>query len=80
MSAERPAGRAGDMGVSSERVGPTGPGQLGTEGVRPAGPPEEEASPADVPPEQSANGQDELPVAGLPPKAGYSSTDPRSPD
>ena len=28
---------AGDMGVSSERVGPTGPGQTGTDGVRDPG-------------------------------------------
>ena len=29
-----PEGLAGDMGVSSERVGPTGPGQVSTDGTR----------------------------------------------
>ena len=47
-----PAHAAGDMGVSSERVGPTGPGQVATDGVRdtsalppdPDGPPEQSAA------------------------------------
>ncbi len=60
-----PDGAAGGMGVSSERVGPTGPGQEGTDGVRsthhhePAG---------DTPPEQHPGGFEEKPV-GIPPKA-----------
>jgi len=58
---------AGDMGVSSERVGPTGPGQTGTDGVRDTSPAE---TPADPPPEQSAGGEEPNPD-GLPPKAGY---------
>jgi hypothetical protein len=29
-----PEGLAGEMGVSSERVGPTGPGQVTTDGTR----------------------------------------------
>ncbi len=29
-----PEGLAGEMGVSSERVGPTGPGQVSTDGIR----------------------------------------------
>lgn len=67
---------AGSMGVSSEREGPTGPGQHGTSGVRPVGPPAE-GELADAPPEQSPGGP-ETNSYGLPPKAGYSSTDPRS--
>ena len=42
---------AGDMGVSSEREGPTGPGQHGTDGVRYTGPGE---APGDDPPEVAA--------------------------
>ena len=33
-NATGPDHAAGDMGVSSERVGPTGPGQVATDGVR----------------------------------------------
>ena len=73
-----PQGLVGGMGVSSERVGPTGPGQVGTDGMRPVGPANADELPDDVPPEQSADGQDERPVEGLPPKSGYSSYDPRS--
>ena len=47
---------AGGMGVSSEREGPTGPGQHGTDGVRYTGPTEPAG---DVPPEQSAGGVEE---------------------
>lgn len=71
-----PDGAAGDMGVSSERTGPTGPGQHGTDGIRdtrPAAPSDD----ADTPPEQSTGNPEENPV-GLEPKAGYSSKDPRS--
>lgn len=67
---------AGGMGVSSEREGPTGPGQHGTDGVRYTGPTE---LAGDVPPEQSAGGVEENPD-GLPPKAGYPRLDPRSED
>lgn len=67
---------SGDMGVSSEREGHTGPGQHGTDGIRDttSGRPE-----GDLPPEQSAGGDEDNPE-GLPPKAGYSSQDPRSQD
>jgi hypothetical protein len=65
---------AGDMGVSSEREGPTGPGQHGTDGVRYTGPTD---TPGDAPPEQSAGGEETNPD-GVAPKAGYPSTDPRS--
>lgn len=74
MTEERPAPRDGDMGVSSERVGPTGPGQVGSHGVRDVSPGEPAS---DAPPEQSAGGAETNPD-GLEPKAGYSSKDPRS--
>ncbi len=67
---------AGDMGVSSEREGHTGPGgQHGTDGVRDVTP--ERPSDEDSPPEQRPGATEENPD-GLPPKAGYSKTDPRS--
>jgi hypothetical protein len=77
-NANRPDGAAGGMGVSSERVGPTGPGQDSTDGIR-------ETSQLDAtddtdeetPPEQSP-GNPETNPEGLTPKAGYSSKDPRS--
>lgn len=69
---------SGDMGVSSERVGPTGPGQHGTTGTRDVGPADPGEADDDVPPEQSAGGPEDNPAPGLPPKSGYSSSDPRS--
>jgi hypothetical protein len=64
----------GDIGVSSERVGHTGPGQQAPTGVRDT----REIEPDDdQPPEQSAGG-DEVQPDGLEPKAGYPSLDPRS--
>ncbi|GAW49035.1 MULTISPECIES: hypothetical protein [unclassified Nocardioides] len=68
----------GEMGVSSERVGPTGPGQRATEGVRDVAPHERDPS-AEVPPEQTPGEPEDNPE-GLPPKAGYSDKDPRSDD
>ena len=65
------------MGVSSERVGPTGPGQVGTHGVRDTGP--VEAPDGDVPPEQRPGAVEHNPE-GLEPKADYPSLDPRSKD
>lgn len=73
---------SGDMGVSSEREGPAGPGQEGTDGIRDVTPPardidaEDEPDP-DVPPEQRPGAVETNPE-GIPPKAGYSSKDPRS--
>ena len=67
---------SGEMGVSSEREGPTGPGQYGTDGVRDVTPADRDPD-ADVPPEQ-APGADEENPEGLAPKAGYSDLDPRS--
>lgn len=74
-NANGPEHAAGGMGVSSERVGPTGPGQVGTDGVRDvtSGEP-----PADAPPEQSSGGPETNPDPAIPPVAGYSSKDPRS--
>ena len=65
---------AGDMGVSSEREGDAGPGQHAPTGTRDTS---ETEAPADAPREQSAGGEETNPE-GLPPKAGYSSTDPRA--
>jgi hypothetical protein len=69
---------SGDMGVSSEREGHTGPGQEGTDGVRDVTPAERDLD-ADVPPEQRPGAVETNPD-GIPPKAGYSSKDPRSQD
>jgi hypothetical protein len=66
---------SGDMGVSSEREGPTGPGQEGTDGVRDVTTERPEGD--DVPPEQRPGAVETNPE-GIPPKAGYSSKDPRS--
>ena len=71
-----PQHAAGDMGVSSERVGPTGPGQEATDGQRDTSPHEREPG-EEVPPEQSTGNPEPQPE-GLAPKAGYSSKDPRS--
>ncbi len=66
----------GDIGVSSGRVGPTGPGQEAPTGVKDTSvtpsPPDDEA-----PPEQAPGGEEFNPE-GLEPKAGYSKVDPRS--
>ena len=75
-NASGPEGAAGGMGSSSEWVGPTGPGQVGTDGVRDTSTLE---TPADAPPEQSAGGEEPSPD-GLEPKAGYPSLDPRHDD
>ncbi|ABL83344.1 MULTISPECIES: hypothetical protein [unclassified Nocardioides] len=73
-----PQRASGGMGVSSERVGHAGPGQEATDGLRDVAPHEHHAG-ADEPPEQHPGNPEENPV-GLPPKAGYSSKDPRSDD
>ena len=67
---------SGDMGVSSERTGHTGPGQEGTDGVRDVTHHDVDDD-ADVPPEQRPGAVETNPE-GIPPKAGYSSKDPRS--
>lgn len=68
----------GDMGVSSERVGRTGPGQTDTTGTRDDS--QVEPADADLPPEQSVGGVEINPDAPVPPVSGYSSQDPRSAD
>jgi hypothetical protein len=77
-NASGPDGAAGGMGVSSERPGHAGPGQHATDGVRDVAP-AERAPDEDTPPEQQPGNPEENPE-GLPPKAGYSSLDPRSKD
>jgi hypothetical protein len=67
--------QAGGMGVSSERVGHTGPGQTGTDGVKDTSVTHD--GDTDVPPEQRPGNVETNPV-GLEPKAGYPSLDPRS--
>lgn len=69
---------SGDMGVSSEREGPTGPGQHGTTGVRDVSPDERDPE-AEIPPEQAVGGEETNPE-GIVPKAGYPRLDPRSED
>jgi hypothetical protein len=66
---------SGDIGVSSEREGRTGPGQTGTDGIRDVRP--ERPTGDDTPPEQRPGAVEENPE-GIEPKAGYSSKDPRS--
>ena len=66
---------AGSMGVSSERTGPTGPGQDTTDGVRDTSVNDDKSQ--EESPEHQAGGHEENPE-GLEPKAGYPSLDPRS--
>jgi hypothetical protein len=68
-----PEGAAGDMGSSTERVGPTGRGQVGTDGLRDTSLLD---TPEDAPPEQSP-GREEPQPDGVEPKAGYPRMDPR---
>lgn len=71
-----PEGAAGGMGSSSERIGHTGRGQVGTDGLRDT---TTLGTPAEAPPEQSAGGEEPQPD-GLEPKAGYPRLDPRHDD
>ena len=68
----------GDMGVSSERTGPTGPGQHGTDGVRDIS--EVERDPDEDTPLEQSPGNPEINSDTTDPKSGYSSVDPRSPE
>jgi hypothetical protein len=70
---------AGGMGVSSEREGPSGPGQHATDGVREVNPSGEFGSDDEDLPEQSPGGPEENTGASEP-VAGYPSKDPRSDD
>ena len=65
-NADAPGGLAGGMGVSSERVGATGPGQEAANGIRDTSP-HPSWSEGDVPPEQRP-GQPESNPEGLEPK------------
>ena len=71
-----PARAAGGMGISSERVGPTGPGQVATDGLRDVSEHERDADEETLPEQSTGNPEDN--PDGLAPKAGYSETDPRS--
>ena len=71
-----PQEAAGGMGSSSERVGHTGRGQVGTDGLRDTS---LSGTPAEAPPEQSAGGEEPRPD-GVAPKAGYPRLDPRHKD
>src|SRR3954452_24528647 len=82
-----PERAAGGMGVSSERVGHTGPGQYATDGVKDTSAPREigdEVLVDDDAPTGGANDGDrfrgggEVRPEGLPAHAGYPSKDPRS--
>lgn len=66
-NAAGPHGLAGGMGVSSERLGPTGTGEIATDSTRPTSTP---PLPDEAPPEQSPGNPEENPV-GIPPKAGH---------
>jgi hypothetical protein len=66
---------SGEMGVSSEREGPTGPGQHATDGVRDVT--WAEKGPDEDAPEKAPGVEEENPE-GLDPKAGYPKLDPRS--
>lgn len=74
-NASGPEAAAGGMGVSSERVGATGPGQEGTDGERPTYPADTEVDP-DVPEQSTGNAEPQ--PDGLEPKAAYPTLDPRS--
>ena len=77
-NANGPDGAAGGMGVSSERTGPTGPGQHSTDGIRETSQVDApDVTDDEIPPEQST-GNPETNPEGLTPPAGYSSKDPRS--
>ena len=71
-----PERAAGGMGVSSERVGHTGPGQVSTDGIRPTMPEDEPAE--DTPPEQHTGGPETNPTGVLHSKSGYPSKNPHS--
>ena len=70
---------AGDLGVSSERVGPTGGGGEGTDGEKDTTAPAHRDQAGDVigSDAEFEQGDEENPV-GIEPKAGYPSKDPRS--
>jgi hypothetical protein len=76
-----PERAAGGMGISSERVGPAGPGQESTDGQKDTRQAGTSGDPGladeDTPPEQRPGGPEHNPE-GIEPAAGYPSKDPRS--
>jgi hypothetical protein len=74
-----PAGAEGGMGISSERVGPTGGGGEGTDGVKDTTEPAHRDQAGDLIGSDAEfdAGPEENPE-GLDPKAGYPARDPRS--
>jgi hypothetical protein len=70
---------SGGMGVSSERTGPTGPGQHATDGLKDTSVADDDTPREDLPPEQRPDVDEENPE-GITPVAGYPSLDPRSTD
>jgi hypothetical protein len=69
------------MGISSERVGPTGGGAEGTDGERDTTAPAHTDAAGDVVGSDAEFEQgDEDNPEGIPPRSGYPSKDPRSTD
>jgi hypothetical protein len=78
-NAAGPDRAAGGMGVSSERVGPTGGGGEGTDGEKDTTAPAHRDQVGDVVGSDAEFEQgDEVNPDGIEPKAGYPSKDPRS--
>jgi hypothetical protein len=78
-NAAGPDRAAGDLGVSSERVGPTGGGGEGTDGEKDTTAPAHRDQAGDVIGSDAEFEQgDEENAEGLRPKADYPSKDPRS--
>jgi hypothetical protein len=72
---------AGEMGVSSERVGPTGGGGAATDGERDtSAPPHEDEAGDEIGSDAEFQPGAEVNPEGITPKAGYPSKDPRSAD
>jgi hypothetical protein len=80
-NASGPDRAAGEMGVSSERIGPTGGGAEGTDGERDTTEPAHHDEAGDLigSDAEFEQGDEENPD-GIEPKAGYPSHDPRSED
>ena len=76
-NATGPDRAAGDMGVSSERDGPTGPGQHATDGTRPTAARTSD-DPTRTPPEQQPGNPEENPVGHRRRRRATPSQDPRS--
>lgn len=80
-NASGPHRATGGMGVSSERIGPTGGGEVGTDGEKDtSAPPHTDANGDVVGSDAEFEQGDEENPRGIEPKAGYPSHDPRSAD